>query len=121
MTKSFIHRCLAYLLIALLPWQAAAAGRLALCAENFSVSAAQTMDHCMQMNSMGDSASPDSSKTHSNGCWLGSICIASVSVMAMPGAYHFARMEQGAPIYFSTTAFYLSVVPDTPQRPPNTL
>lgn len=125
MKRSFLRQCFAYLLIALLPLQAVAAARLALCAEDsmgVAKGAMQTMEHCSQMTSMQQSSSSDTTKAHGNAaCWLGSICIASFGVMGLPSTYQFAHIEHSAPSYFSPTALYLSVIPDTPQRPPNTL
>jgi hypothetical protein len=123
-----MHRYIAYLLILLLPLQAAAAARLAVCAES-SISAVQTMDHCSQqsMNSslsrdLSNSDYSDATKKQGNtACYLGSICIASFGALAIPSAYHFARIEHERPLHFFTPAFYLSVIPDTPQRPPSVL
>jgi hypothetical protein len=125
MTRSIIHQCIAYLLIAFLPLQAIAAGHLALCAESSAAmtkSGAQTMADCSQMTSMQQSSSLESTTAHNNSaCWLGSICVASVGMIAVPSHYQFIHIEHSAPIYFSTTALYLSITPDTPQRPPTTL
>lgn len=122
---SFIRQCVAYFLIALLPLQAAAGSRLALCAEMKNPGHAATMaaDHCAQMAAAAESGKETKTphKPAADGCWIGSICLASLSAMAVP------IMPQAAPIKLSAlpspaaTGYYQSIILDSPQRPPTFL
>lgn len=132
MSRFFIYKCVAYLLIALLPLQAVAAGRLALCAENPSELAwpsasvqtktsVRQMDRCAQMASMQVPAADATKSTGKPTCWLGSICVVSLGAMALSAPYKVSPAQHSVPIAFSTSAVYLSIISDTPQRPPATL
>lgn len=122
MTRSLLRRCIACFLIALLPLQAAAVGRLALCAELAQASTSQQMSHCEQM---AESALlPADSAPHSHemtGCWLGSVCQVSAISFALPVKPLPATTTTGAAPQPATTALYLSIILDSPQRPPATL
>lgn len=125
MVYSIFRQYIACLLIALIPIQAAAAGRLALCAEMTGQSrAAMTMEHCTQMASMTTSTAKDATPAHheDKNCWLGSVCSASMAAFALPMKHQFAPIERDASISLSTiTLHYRSVILDSPQRPPTIL
>lgn len=125
MNSLLLRHCVAYLLLALLPLQALAASRLALCAEitNSSHTAAESMKDCAQMaQSSGPKADDSAPPSHGDkSCWLGSICLASVIAFAMPISHHVIPVERAAPVYFSATTNYRSVILDNLQRPPATL
>lgn len=136
MSRSLVRQCIAYLLIALLPLQAAAASRLALCAEmssaemgaaSFNSSAApmhsmERTEHCKQMVSMPAPTSTDKSATsHTSACWLGSMCLAGLMVLAVPSTYTGVQFERDVPRYLPQTTHYRSIISESPLRPPTTL
>jgi hypothetical protein len=131
-----VRQCLTYLLILLLPLQAAAAGRLALCAavtEPVPSNTTVMSEHCAQMNSMllssttadiqsndtNDSHQPHS-PTHISGCWLGSICLAGLGAVALPAAYTTSRIDRITPVPLPRFTQYHSIIAAVPQRPPAT-
>jgi hypothetical protein len=123
MTSSFFRQCIAYLLVALLPLQAAAASRLMLCAEmpHAPQVAAAARDHCAQMANAAGMQQPPDSAPHSHdskSCWLGSICVASVTAFAMPVSGQCLSISSTTPVYPSVMASYRSIIPESPQRPP---
>ena len=127
MMSSAIRQYLAYLLIALLPLQAVAASRLAVCAELMEgpPQSAPTMEHCEQMADMPlPQSEPDTSISHPHqtpGCWLGSICLVGSVAFALPMKHQSTAMERETPLYLSAIGHYRSVILDSPQRPPTTL
>ena len=125
MNQFSLHRWIAYCLLALLPLQAFAAAPLALCAEKpFSEIAEDGMheiaaaDHCARMSA---AAATDAKPHGADMCWLGSVCLASGSSVALPATYQFTPIKQDSPAPTSITTLYLSIVPDAPQRPPISL
>lgn len=134
MSRFLVRRCIAYLLIALLPLQAAAAGRFALCvamkappAESTNI---QSMDHCAPMSALQSqrsarassaSSHPVSPSSPHDGCWLGSMCLAGLVPLALPAAYVGVDVERHGSIYPSPTARYLSFISESPLRPPAVL
>jgi hypothetical protein len=124
MSRKFVRQCITWLLALLLPLQAAAAAPLALCA------ALQKPAHdsviktpCDQMKQMSASVSTDDSaftSHHSDGCWLGLVCIAGLAAFAIPMQQQFAATQHNTPRYRTSTVHYYSIVPDLPQRPPAT-
>jgi hypothetical protein len=150
MSRSLVRQCIAYLLIALLPLQAAAASRLALCAEmnaaemgpapHSGISSDTTSgaafipadatpmqfmgksEHCAQMGSMPAPASTDKSSTsHTSGCWLGSMCLAGMMALALPSTYASVPFERDTPHHIPQTTLYRSIISKSPLRPPTTL
>jgi hypothetical protein len=126
MLSPILRQCVAYLLIALLPLQAAAASRLALCAElaNSNHGATTTMAHCAEMAQPAGSPDQASKMSHpgiAKGCWLGTICLASLGAYALPVQHELPPAVASAQIYPPLTAHYLSIVLDDPQRPPSAL
>ena len=127
MMSSAVRQYLAYLLIALLPLQAVAASRLAVCAELMEGPPQSTvaMEHCEQMADMPLPQSElDTSTSHphqSPGCWLGSICLVGALAFALPMKQQSTAVERVTPLYLSAIGHYRSVVLDSPQRPPTTL
>src|SRR5690606_30959195 len=85
-----IRQCITYLLIALLPLQAAAASSLALCTETARQSSTvmPAMDDCAQMAMSPHSKAPVPHSHESKSCWLGSICLASLMGFAVPNNTH---------------------------------
>jgi len=123
MTGSLIHRCLAYLLMVLLPLQAAAWGRMAVCVETApparpaTVSMANCHDMAMQAQpAVGDM--PSHPHPHRATCWIGSICIATVAAFAVTTQHRIEFVEGSSPTYPSAIALYQSVILDGLQRPP---
>lgn len=132
MPRSLIRQCIAYLLIALLPLQAAAASRLALCAqmsETIVRAAPPHVEHCAQMGSMpaqsiDKTAKPSTDKSPASqpsACWFGSMCIAGLMLMAVPASYADVHIARDTPLYFSLPTFYRSIISDNPLRPPATI
>lgn len=125
MPRKFVRQCITWLLTLLLPLQAAAAAPLALCAAlQKPAHDSVVIPHCDQMKQMTASVSTDDSVStshHSDGCWLGSVCIAGMAAFAIPMQQQFAAMEHNAPRYRTSTSHYHSIVPDLPQRPPAVL
>lgn len=128
-----LRRCIIYLLIALLPLQATAATRLALCAgmdatvsmEAITPTKDAPMEHCERMDMSKHSAADEISKSatpHKGmGCWLGSTCVASMLLLALPMDHAVAHVERRVPTHSPLTSNYHSVVAEGPQRPPATL
>lgn len=128
MSRTCIRRFIARLLILLLPLHAAVAAPLVVCAE--MVPAVQTTEaepHCEQMAEMADSQSSAPEQTMkfdhhpAGGCWLGSICLASVSAFAVPMQPVSGQTLRSKPVYAVTASHYRSIILDAPPRPPTTL
>jgi hypothetical protein len=133
-SRSIIRQCLTYLLILLLPLQAAAAGRLALCAtltETTQLNNTAMAEHCAQMDSMprsdtadiqssdpNDNHQPHNNQPHNSGCWLGSICLAGLGAAALPTAYTTSRIDRITPVPLPHFTYYHSIIAAVPQRPP---
>jgi len=122
MAGSLINRCLAYLLLILLPLQAAAWGRMTVCAEITppSHSATVSMAHCHDMTARTQPLGDRRSHSHPDGagCWIGSICIATVAAFAVSTQHSIALVDNNNPTYPSVIALYQSVILDGLQRPP---
>jgi hypothetical protein len=132
-----IRQCVIYLLIALLPLQATAATRLALCAEMGATVATESatateyapMEHCERMDmpnhAATDTALNEGSKPAAQhvgmNCWLGSTCVAAMLLLALPINHVLAHVEHIVPAHSSIASHYHSVIAEGPQRPPATL
>jgi len=130
-----VRRLIACMLIAFVPLQATAASRLALCAEMGAMRLevtqlenAPSFAPCAHMDSMTTNAMtanemPDApSASHHNGaCWLGSICLAGLTLPPMPVSHVGINIERNTQTYFAQASFFHSIVPETPLRPPTTL
>jgi hypothetical protein len=125
MTFIRIRQYIVYLLVALLSLQAAAAGRMAVCAElGKAAPEIAVMKHCDHMKDMASPKAADDSAAHSHkadNCWIGSICLAGMPAFAMPMQQVSASVQQGFLPYFTSPTHYHSIVPDHPQRPPSAL
>lgn len=111
------------LLIVLLPLQAAAAGRLALCAERIP---AQASPHCQQLaaqSTQPEHRSPlkQSHSQSQTGCWLGSTCLIGLAALALPSNGLFISHADVQPWALARVSHYLSFIADSPQRPPTSL
>jgi hypothetical protein len=123
MSRAFIRRFIASLLVLLLPLHAAAAAPLAVCAEMMPPAHAKVaMPHCEQMADMPQASAADQATKHDRqpggGCWLGSICVAGVSAFAMPMQPVSGQLPRGKPVYAVAASHYRSIILDTPPRPP---
>ena len=126
MSRTCIRHFIARLLILLLPLHAAVAAPLAVCAAMVPPAPADAaMPHCEQM---ADSPSPSTldqtmklDHHPANGCWLGSICLASVSAFAVPMRPVSGQALPGKPVYAAAASHYRSIILDAPPRPPTTL
>jgi len=123
-----VRRLIACLLIAFVPLQVIAASGMALCAEMGSMQTPQAESAgssapCAHMDSMTKqhAAEVSPSSHHRGGCWLGSICLAGLSLPPMPVAHPGINIERNTQTYLAQTDFFLSIIPDTPLRPPTTL
>ena len=124
MSRSLLRQCIAYMLIALLPLQAAAASGLALCAEMSpaQMHSMQASERCAQMKSMPVTSSTDKSSTpHTAHCWLGTTCLAGMMLLAVPATYAGMHFERNTPFYLPQTTLYHSIISESPLRPPTTL
>lgn len=122
MSNSIRHFAV-YLLILLLPLQAAAASRFAVCAEQtpINTNASAVMPHCDHGAAMTKAADHDrySKSIHGgSSCWLGSICMASVGFAALPATHNFVPFVQTDSISPFIDYPYDSFIPEGPQRPP---
>jgi len=115
-----VRRLIACLLIAFVPLQATAASRMALCAEMGSASSVVPCAHMDSMTTKEISDAPSSSH-HNGGCWLGSICLAGLTLPPMPVSHVGINIERNTQTYFAQASFFHSIVPETPLRPPATL
>lgn len=124
--NSIIRQCIVYVLIALLPLQAAAASRMALCAATMKSDHAATSmaAHCAQL-ARANSESDNPTKLHHDpkqpGCWLGSICLAGLAAIAIPVSHQSSSAESHVAVFPPLTLHYLSIDLDDPQRPPTVL
>jgi hypothetical protein len=122
-----IRQCVIYLLIVLLPLQATAASRMASCAEMKNPDHAATTimtEHCAQLAAAaGKAGNPVDShqQPKQTGCWLGSICLATLAVAAIPANDLPGPTKPQTAIFPALTELYRSVVLDDPQRPPTAL
>lgn len=125
MSRSLIRQCIAYLLIALLPLQAAAASRLALCAEmGMTHMTPQSMvggEPCAHMDAMPPSPTDKSATSNTGHCWLGSTCLGGLMILAVPATYAGVHIERNSPLYLPHTTLYHSIISESPLRPPATL
>jgi len=124
MSPTRIRQYIAYLLIALLPLQAAAASPLALCAEMVTagITDVKPAMPCKPISSMIQSSSTDTpASTHTGACWLGSICLAGHFLMPIPTAYAGIDVGHNSPTYLSEFTFYRSITSESPLRPPASL
>lgn len=124
MSRSLIRQCIAYLLITLLPLQAAAASRLALCAEmgatHVTMKSMESAEACAHMDSM-PSSTDKSSASDTGNCWLGSTCLAGLMLLAVPATYAGVQIERNTPLYLPQITIYRSIISENPLRPPTTL
>lgn len=124
--NSFIRQLLVYFLIVLLPFQAAAASRLSLCAEMKMPghTMASMSDHCAQLAVAAEqSGKTGNSQQHPKqaGCWLGSICLAGMIGAAIPTNHRIGSVKPSSYEISSVATHYRSVDLDDPQRPPTAL
>lgn len=121
-----LRRLVACLLIAFVPLQVTAASRLALCADIGAAkflqakSTAVVHEPCGQMASMPAQDMTDiASASHlQEGCWLGSICLAGLTMPPMPSAHASINLERHSQAYRAYVNFFHSIVSDNPLRPP---
>jgi hypothetical protein len=114
--STLIRHFAVYLLVLLLPLQAAASSRFVVCAE---MSTAPHCDHSATMTTPSADHDMSSKSTHGGStCWLGSICMASVGFAALPATHNFLPIDQTDSISPFTHHPYDSFIPEGPQRPP---
>jgi hypothetical protein len=121
--STLIRHIAVYLLVLLLPLQAAAASSMSMCAEMMSINSrdSSTIKHCDHSGSVTASTvnhDADSKAGHAATCWLGSICMASVGFAALPAAHHFPHIDQTDSVSPFIAHAYTSFIPEGPQRPP---